>query len=208
MEHKLEVPDDMRCIFIIVADNPSELLVRSALPSRENRRKNGNFVRVRCNSSNLGASASRNRGIDDSSAEFILNLDDDLIPETNLLHSTPLLEIDETVVGLIGLVHFPLSPTLPLKHEADPYQRWALMILSGGPWAQILIGNQYYFRPSSSELFADKRLQSHFNSSSKHRLTYSSFSGRTLSRYGGPSLVRMKFREPEREEPFLVCCRM
>ena len=82
----------------------------------------GNKVRVRCNETNLGASASRNRGLDESAAEFVLNLDDDLMPNPDLLEQYGRklqdLKADCNVVGLVGLVRFPRSPNLPLKHAA------------------------------------------------------------------------------------------
>jgi len=63
----------------------------------------GNVVRVRCNASNLGASASRNRGINESAAEFVLNLDDDIIPDAYLLeqYGRKLLQIDASVAFLV-----------------------------------------------------------------------------------------------------------
>jgi hypothetical protein len=52
--------------------------------------------------------------------EFILNLDDDLIPSHDLLqqYGKELLTIDDSTCGLIGLVRFPRHPVLPLKHAA------------------------------------------------------------------------------------------
>ncbi|CAB9506824.1 expressed unknown protein [Seminavis robusta] len=102
----LRVPEFIQSLFIIIVDN------RSAL--------SGNTVRVRCNEKNVGASASRNRGLDESAAEFVLNLDDDLIPNPDLLeqYGRALQNLDDDVVGLIGLVRFPRSPTLPLRHAA------------------------------------------------------------------------------------------
>jgi len=46
-----------------------------------------NNIWVRCNEQNLGASASRNRGIEESTGDYILFLDDDVIPSKDLLHS-------------------------------------------------------------------------------------------------------------------------
>ena len=82
--------------------------------------KGGNDVRVRCNKTNLGASASRNRGLDESSANFVLNLDDDLIPNTDLLfrYGCKLRTIESDVCGLVGLVKFPRAQDLHLKHAA------------------------------------------------------------------------------------------
>lgn len=130
----LKVPAMLRTHFIIIIDNIDALL-RAARDLTDGRdvtisqaedilerhlAMNGNNVRVRCNASNLGASASRNRGINESAAEFILNLDDDLIPDEDLLeqYGRKLLEIDNTVAGLVGLVRFPRTPDMPLRHAA------------------------------------------------------------------------------------------
>ncbi|KAL7553671.1 hypothetical protein ACHAWF_016979 [Thalassiosira exigua] len=133
----LEVPKYIHTNFIIIIDNKNALL-RAAKDIRAQNRdcnddisvpeaeqvlehylgRSGNNVRVRCNEENLGASASRNRGIDESAAEFILNLDDDLIPDHDLLekYGGKVKEIDESVTGLVGLVRFPRAPDLPLRH--------------------------------------------------------------------------------------------
>lgn len=130
----LKVPARIRTHFIIIIDNIDALL-RAArdltddsditIPQAEDILErhlamSGNIVRVRCNDSNLGASASRNRGINESAAEFILNLDDDLIPDEDLLeqYGKKLSQIDDTVAGLVGLVRFPRTPDMPLRHAA------------------------------------------------------------------------------------------
>jgi glycosyltransferase involved in cell wall biosynthesis len=80
-----------------------------------------NNVRVRVNSVNSGASASRNRAISESSAEYILFLDDDVIPEVDLLFQydralSQCMEEDTNgnILGLIGMVRFPRFPTMPI----------------------------------------------------------------------------------------------
>jgi len=130
----LKVPARIRTNFIIIIDNIDAFL-RAArdltddcnitIPQAEDILErhlamSGNVVRIRCNESNLGASASRNRGINESAAEFILNLDDDLIPDEDLLeqYGNKLFHIDDTVAGLVGLVRFPRTPDMPLRHAA------------------------------------------------------------------------------------------
>ena len=127
----------MQTLFIIIVDNREALLKSAAAIVKETEghhltvyeseriledhlSKSGNNIRVRCNETNAGASASRNRGIDESAAEYILNLDDDLEPNPDLLekYGHTLKEIGSDVVGLIGLVRFPRIPSLPLKHAA------------------------------------------------------------------------------------------
>ena len=140
----LKVPKRIHSNFIIIVDN-KEALLRAANEIQELNglhradpamklsqaervleeflsKTGNNNVRVRCNEENLGASASRNRGLDESVAEFVLNLDDDLVPDEDLLmqYGNKLFEIvdDPTVVGLVGLVRFPRKDDLPLHHAA------------------------------------------------------------------------------------------
>jgi cellulose synthase/poly-beta-1,6-N-acetylglucosamine synthase-like glycosyltransferase len=40
---------------------------------------------MQCNAKNLGASGSRNLGLDESAAEYVLFLDDDVVPDPDLL---------------------------------------------------------------------------------------------------------------------------
>ena len=132
-----EVPEFMQTLFIVIIDNPEALVFSAAaIAERDQAQGNitleqseriledylsrsGNAVCVRCNKTNLGASASHNRGLDESAADFVLNLDD-LVPNPDLLeqYGRKLQEIDSSVVGLIGLVRFPRSPNLSLRHAA------------------------------------------------------------------------------------------
>ena len=69
----------------------------------------------------MGASASRNRGIKESAAEYILFLDDDVIPEDDILfeYGDQLkLYIDkkEPILGLLGLVRFPRDDKISALH--------------------------------------------------------------------------------------------
>lgn len=131
----LKVPSQIKANFIIIIDNKeallrvagdmsqcgSSILVSKAEAILERYlARDGNTIRVRCNEFNLGASASRNRGLDESAAEFVLHLDDDLVPGKDLLeqYGSKLMEINEQVVGLVGLVRFPRAPDIPLRHAA------------------------------------------------------------------------------------------
>ena len=144
----LQVPSDMRTTFIVIVDNPVQLieLVRkeelsTAQPKHlqpthteaeqileqylfeeSNYRNN---IRVRCNKKNLGASASRNRGIKESAAEYVLFLDDDVIPDEDILkeYGQALNDIDsnkdeqqQPILGLVGMVRFPRVKDMPMLH--------------------------------------------------------------------------------------------
>ena len=135
---KLSVPSNWRSTFIVIVDNPTTLLswsmchqqgltlnqAAALLEEHLKRASSGqNNIRVRVNTVNSGASASRNRAILESSAEYILFLDDDVIPAVDLLSQydsalTQCLkeDISSNILGLIGMVRFPRSPTLPILH--------------------------------------------------------------------------------------------
>jgi glycosyltransferase involved in cell wall biosynthesis len=143
----LKVPDDWRTTFIIIVDNPTHLLkiakdccgmiakngestVQRSAKCLEDylirqTASNGvsNNIRGRVNATNLGASASRNRALDESSSEYMLFLDDDVIPSPSLLASYRNwmnehdIEQQTKVLGLIGMVKFPRFQ-LPLLHAA------------------------------------------------------------------------------------------
>jgi len=117
----LKVPSYMRTTFIVVVDNPGKMASienvdcsqeAARLLEKKLSKSSENNIRVRCNKVNLGASATRNRGIDESSAEYILFLDDDVVPSSFLLdeYGKSLKEYlgkKEDVLGLVGLVQFP-----------------------------------------------------------------------------------------------------
>ena len=77
----LDCPNGLERGVIIVLDNPDhavseEFEAWKLLPD----------VTIVRNRENLGANGSRNRGIEETSAEWILFLDDDIVPEPDLLH--------------------------------------------------------------------------------------------------------------------------
>jgi len=142
----LKVPDDWRTTFIVVVDNPILMkeIAEDVLGMTGNMKStlkdaatcledylvrcsssNGasNNIRVRCNTTNLGASASRNRALDESASEYMLFLDDDVIPNPMLLQNyrswMHCHDRDKKVpvLGLVGMVKFPRS-SLKLIHAA------------------------------------------------------------------------------------------
>jgi len=90
------------------------------------RKKSNNFnIRVRCNDLNIGAPASRNVGISESSAEYIIFLDDDVLPESDLLSKYQIgvrkaMDSEPTgnFIGVIGMVRFPRRSNMTIKHAA------------------------------------------------------------------------------------------
>ena len=141
----LAIPDNLQSTFIIVVDNLSELLCIATKLGHPNLDVNqaalelekflvdaskaahnsphGNNVWVHCNKENQGASASQNRGLDEN-AEYILFLDDDMLPELDLLlaYSVALEQhcgqVNSNIIGLVGLLQFPHLPNLAVTHAA------------------------------------------------------------------------------------------
>ncbi|KAH8831169.1 NAD-dependent epimerase/dehydratase [Flagelloscypha sp. PMI_526] len=96
-------------MFIIIVDNPNSLEL-PLLQSKYNHRPD---VRIRVNKKNLGAAETRNRGLRESSADWVVFLDDDVTPASNLL-----VEIEKSILahptaaGFVGNVSFPLANTV------------------------------------------------------------------------------------------------
>ncbi|KIP05821.1 glycosyltransferase family 2 protein [Phlebiopsis gigantea 11061_1 CR5-6] len=95
-------------MFIIIIDNPASPNIRQLREKYEHRLD----VRIRVNKTNSGASASRNRGLAESAAEWVLFLDDDVTPARNLL-----LELEKSIetspmaAGFVGNAKFPTATT-------------------------------------------------------------------------------------------------
>ena len=96
-------------MFIIVVDNPSAPSVVELLKKYSPR----SDVRIRSNDSNLGASASRNRGLEESSADWVHFLDDDVIPRSDLLvMAETIIRAHPNAAGFIGNTIFPVADTV------------------------------------------------------------------------------------------------
>ena len=91
-------------MFIIIIDDPHSP-TRIELETRFASRPD---VRIRTNDKNLGASASRNRGMKESAAEWIIFLDDDVAPQPDLLVETEkVIRANPNAVGFTGNAQFP-----------------------------------------------------------------------------------------------------
>jgi nucleoside-diphosphate-sugar epimerase/glycosyltransferase involved in cell wall biosynthesis len=96
-------------MFIIIVDNPQSPHI-AELETRYAARPD---VRIRRNDSNLGASASRNRGMQESSADWVHFLDDDVVPDHNLLiNAEKIIRENPRAAGLIGNTIFPCADTI------------------------------------------------------------------------------------------------
>ena len=99
----LVCPKDMNRRMIIVLDDPSHPVPEQL--------KTWNYhdTTIVTNSVNLGANGSRNRGIEESTSDWILFLDDDIEPQPNLLnvYAEAIRERGEKVPGFVGVTRFP-----------------------------------------------------------------------------------------------------
>ena len=110
----LESPPHVQTQFIVIIDplpnaNPGSMAELSNL-RRQLETRHGSRVRVRVNPSNAGASGSRNAGLDESSADWVLFLDDDVLPTPTLLAeyaNAIKTHGPSSAAGFVGLTTFP-----------------------------------------------------------------------------------------------------
>lgn len=96
-------------MFIIIIDNPYSPNI-AKLEAKYAHRPD---VRIRVNTTNLGASASRNRGVKESAADWILFLDDDVTPQADILVETEkIIRSHPHAAGFIGSTFFPVANTI------------------------------------------------------------------------------------------------
>ncbi|KAL4242718.1 hypothetical protein ABKN59_011737 [Abortiporus biennis] len=96
-------------MFIVIIDDPSSPCINELL-CRYGARPD---IRIRVNKANLGASASRNRAMDESSADWIHFLDDDIVPSSNLLiEAEKVIRKHPDAAGFVGNATFPLADSV------------------------------------------------------------------------------------------------
>ncbi|KAF9652092.1 hypothetical protein BDM02DRAFT_3183821 [Thelephora ganbajun] len=120
---QLRPPKTCSVMFIIVIDDPNSPSINLL------HKKYGAdpFVRIRVNKTNLGASASRNRGMKESAADWIHFLDDDVTPDSDLLVQTAkVIREHPNVVGFVGTSKFPIANNIftTAIHLADVTYFW------------------------------------------------------------------------------------
>ncbi|KAI0676709.1 NAD-dependent epimerase/dehydratase [Trametes maxima] len=107
----LALPSSGTCtiMFIIIVDNPLSPQIRE-LTQKYGERPD---VRIRVNDHNMGASASRNRGLQESAAEWVIFLDDDVTPEKDLLLETEkAIRTHPHAAGFVGNAQFPSADSV------------------------------------------------------------------------------------------------
>ena len=99
----LNKPPYFRIHFFIICDNPGK-----KIPDAIQQLTHSGEVTIMLNESNLGPSASRNKGIQLGNAKWILLLDDDIRPEENLLHAyAAAIQRQPDAIGFAGPCFFP-----------------------------------------------------------------------------------------------------
>lgn len=185
---KVRHPGDMEVSIILIIDNPDKLLkvtqtdtITSGVKAFKKKlleHSIGNLfypeskLKVLCNKRNIGAANTRNVGLDNSDADYVLFLDDDVIPNENILfqYRAKLLELEnegtfEQVAGIMGPCVFPRSPTMPLKEAAFHVRNLAFIF--EGPlnadynWAQWgVTANLLVPRPKENSIRFDTSFDS------------------------------------------------
>ncbi|KAJ2973139.1 hypothetical protein NUW54_g12119 [Trametes sanguinea] len=122
-------------MFIIIVDDPLSPRVADLMRKYGHRMD----VRIRVNSQNLGASASRNRGLQESAAEWVLFLDDDVTPNDDLLlEAEKAISAHPRAAGFVGNAKFPSADSIftAAVHLAGVTYFWdiAEKIDSDVPW--------------------------------------------------------------------------
>ena len=103
---RLRRPEACSVMFVIIIDNPSS----PSIGPLQKKYGSDPFVRIRVNETNLGASASRNRGMKESAADWIHFLDDDVTPDDDLLvRAAEVIREHPNVAGFIGTSKFPIA---------------------------------------------------------------------------------------------------
>jgi nucleoside-diphosphate-sugar epimerase/GT2 family glycosyltransferase len=104
----LPIPPGISTQFTIVGDNPSNANASRVLRELESAHCMDPMVRIRTNTSNLGAGPTRNRGLSESAADWVLFLDDDVVPDVGILSAyADSIRAHPRATGFIGLSILP-----------------------------------------------------------------------------------------------------
>lgn len=105
----LEAPSSTSVNFIIIVDSPDSPFI-PALLARYSSDPN---IRIRVNESNRGASYSRNRGLEEASADWVHFLDDDIVPCPNLLFAvSDAVRSNPDAAGFVCNTQFPTTANI------------------------------------------------------------------------------------------------
>ena len=103
---QLRPPETCSTMFVIIIDNPNS----PSIDLLQKKYGEDPFVRIRVNKTNLGAPASRNRGMKESAADWIHFLDDDATPDDDLLIlAAEVIREHPSAAGFIGTSKLPIA---------------------------------------------------------------------------------------------------
>ncbi|KIK51182.1 glycosyltransferase family 2 protein [Collybiopsis luxurians FD-317 M1] len=106
---ELKTTNSCSTMFIIIIDDPHSPNI-ATLNQRYAHRPD---IRIRVNPVNSGASFSRNRGIQESAADWIHFLDDDIVPSPDLLRQAErVIRKNPNAAGLVGKTLFPVADSI------------------------------------------------------------------------------------------------
>lgn len=120
---QLRPPKTCSVMFVIIIDDPDS----PSIDLLQQKYGADPFVRIRVNKTNLGASASRNRGMKESAADWVHFLDDDVTPDEDLLIQTAkVIREHPNAVGFVGTSKFPTASEIftTAIHLADVTYFW------------------------------------------------------------------------------------
>ena len=132
---QLRSSESCAVMFIVIVDDPTS----PHIAELEKQYSHRSDVRIRVNAENLGASASRNRGLMESAAEWVHFLDDDVYPQPDLLiEAEKIIRAHPESAGFIGNVRFPSADNVftAALHLAGVIYFWdiATKIATDVPW--------------------------------------------------------------------------
>lgn len=105
---QLKRPQDTIVNYILVVDNP-----QISVPDRIAEMAKQSEIEVMINRENMGAAHTRNRGFEAGSSDWVLFLDDDILPDPDLLlHFADAIQTSPQETGFIGYIEFP-PPAAP-----------------------------------------------------------------------------------------------
>lgn len=105
----LRVPPGVTMQFTIICDRPGHSEAAAALEALARAHTDDPMVRIRTNDANVGAGPSRNRGLAESAADWVLFLDDDVLPDPDILAAyAAAIRAHPRATGFIG--HSQLPP--------------------------------------------------------------------------------------------------
>ena len=108
----LPVPPGVSTQFTIICDRPGNAAAARVMADLQAAHADNPFVRLRTNAANIGAGPSRNAGLAESAADWVLFLDDDVVPDAHILEAyAAAIATHPRATGFIGTSLLPPPTT-------------------------------------------------------------------------------------------------